>query len=174
MLLLGQSVPLTGTTDQIGPAYFDAINTKNGTPATRSRSRLLTTFTTPPRPPSMPNNASTKVLTPCLDSSALQAAMPPRPLQSRLACHFCAPFAASDASHAASANNAFQVWPALSDEAYKIVRHCTTLSHNRIAIFTEDNAMGRAGIAAVLPTPWLTSSARLWLPARCHPSTATR
>ena len=62
---------------------------------------------------------------------------------------FFAPFAASDALHDPSLTNVFHVRPALADEAYKIVRHCATLNQDRIAIFAEDDAMGRAGIAAV-------------------------
>jgi branched-chain amino acid transport system substrate-binding protein len=43
----------------------------------------------------------------------------------------------------------FHVRPALADEAFKVVRHCATLNQDRIAIFAEDDAMGRAGLAAV-------------------------
>jgi ABC-type branched-subunit amino acid transport system substrate-binding protein len=43
----------------------------------------------------------------------------------------------------------FHVRPSLSDEAFKIVRHCATLGQDRIALLAEDDAMGRAGLAAV-------------------------
>ena len=55
--------------------------------------------------------------------------------------------------------------PARSDVAYKIVRHCASLSHNRIAVFAEDDAIGRAGMATVtqaladLERPALVASA---------------
>ena len=39
--------------------------------------------------------------------------------------------------------------PSLSDEAFKMVRHCATLGQDRIAVLAEDDAMGRAGLAAV-------------------------
>ena len=39
--------------------------------------------------------------------------------------------------------------PALSDEAYKVVRHCATINQDRIAVFAEEDAMGRAGMAAI-------------------------
>ena len=62
---------------------------------------------------------------------------------------FFAPFAASDALHDPSLGNVFHVRPALADEAYKVARHCATLNQERIAVFAEDDAMGRAGLAAV-------------------------
>ena len=61
-LLLGQSVPLTGTADQIGlpyfngaKIYFDAINAEIELQVTKLKSKLLTTVTTPPRLLLMPS-----------------------------------------------------------------------------------------------------------------------
>lgn len=62
---------------------------------------------------------------------------------------FFAPFAASDALHDPALASVFHVRPALADEAYKVTRHCATLNQDRIAVFAEDDAMGRAGLAAV-------------------------
>ena len=78
---------------------------------------------------------------------------------------FFAPFAASDTLHNPALINVFHVRPALADEAYKVVQHCATLNQDRIAIFAEDDAMGRAGLAAVnqaladLKRPALVASA---------------
>jgi hypothetical protein len=33
----------------------------------------------------------------------------------------------------------------MSDEAFKIVRHCATLNQTRIAVLAEDDAMGESG-----------------------------
>ena len=60
-----------------------------------------------------------------------------------------APFAASDALRDPSISHVFHVRPSLADEAFKMVRHCATLGQNRIAVVAEDDAMGRAGLAAV-------------------------
>jgi ABC-type branched-subunit amino acid transport system substrate-binding protein len=60
-----------------------------------------------------------------------------------------APFAASDALRQPSAGQVFHVRPSLSDEAFKMVRHCATLAQTRIGVVAEDDAMGRAGLAAV-------------------------
>jgi branched-chain amino acid transport system substrate-binding protein len=62
---------------------------------------------------------------------------------------FFAPFAASDALRDTSNTNVFHVRPSLADEAFKMVRHCATLWQTRIAVLAEDDAMGRAGLAAV-------------------------
>jgi ABC-type branched-subunit amino acid transport system substrate-binding protein len=62
---------------------------------------------------------------------------------------FFAPFAASDALRDAAHANVFHVRPSMADEAFKMVRHCATLGQERIAVVAEDDAMGRAGIAAV-------------------------
>lgn len=63
---------------------------------------------------------------------------------------FFAPFAASDSLYYAANNYAFLVRPAKADEAYEIVRHCATLKQNRIVFFDEDDAMGKAGVAAII------------------------
>ena len=62
---------------------------------------------------------------------------------------FFAPFAASDSLYDAANNTAFLVRPAMADEAYKIVRHCGTLNQSRLAVFAEDDAMGKAGVVAI-------------------------
>ena len=49
----------------------------------------------------------------------------------------------------AGRNEWLRACPALADEVYKMVRHCATLNQDRIAMFGEDDAMGRAGLAAV-------------------------
>ncbi|MDM0103963.1 ABC transporter substrate-binding protein [Variovorax sp. J22R24] len=60
-----------------------------------------------------------------------------------------APFAAADSLRAASHPNVFHVRPSMADEAFKIVRQCTTVGQTRIALVGDDDAMGRAGLAAV-------------------------
>ncbi len=60
-----------------------------------------------------------------------------------------APFAASDSLRGAAHPNVFHVRPSMADEAIKIVRHCATVGQTRIALVGDEDAMGRAGLAAV-------------------------
>ncbi|WP_232291487.1 ABC transporter substrate-binding protein [Polaromonas sp. JS666] len=153
---MGQSVPLTGAADQIGLAYlngakicFDAINAKNGAGGYKIDVKALDDGYDPAR---AANNAR-QLMDQGVDAlfgfagtascdAAFAVAKPAGAL-------FFAPFAASDALHDPALGNVFHVRPALADEAYKVVRHCATLNQDRIAVFAEDDAMGRAGLAAI-------------------------
>jgi len=155
-LVLGQSVPLTGAADQIGLAYlngaklyFDAINAKNGAAGYRIEVKALDDGYNPAKAAA---NAKQLVddgvvaLFGFVGTASCDAAFAVAKASNAL---FFAPFAASDALRDAALSNAFHIRPALADEAYKMVRHCATLNQNRIAVFAEDDAMGRAGLAAV-------------------------
>lgn len=155
-LVIGQSVPLTGAADQIGLAYlngaklhFDAINAKNGAAGYKIEVKTLDDGYNPAK---AATNAK-QLIDDDVDAlfgfvgtascdAAFAVAKPANTL-------FFAPFAASDGLREASLSNAFHIRPALADEAYKMVRHCATLNQSRIAVFAEDDAMGRAGLAAV-------------------------
>ncbi|ABE42745.1 amino acid/amide ABC transporter substrate-binding protein, HAAT family [Polaromonas sp. JS666] len=155
-VVVGQSVPLTGAADQIGLAYlngakicFDAINAKNGAGGYKIDVKALDDGYDPAR---AANNAR-QLMDQGVDAlfgfagtascdAAFAVAKPAGAL-------FFAPFAASDALHDPALGNVFHVRPALADEAYKVVRHCATLNQDRIAVFAEDDAMGRAGLAAI-------------------------
>lgn len=155
-IVIGQSVPLTGAADQIGLAYlngaklyFDAINAKNGAAGYKIEVKALDDGYDPAKAVA---NAK-QLIADEVDAlfgfvgtascdAAFAAAKPANTL-------FFAPFAASDSLREASLSNAFHIRPALADEAYKMVRHCATLNQTRIAVFAEDDAMGRAGLAAV-------------------------
>ena len=155
-VLLGQSVPLTGAADQIGLAYmngakicFDALNAKNGVAGYRIDVKVLDDGYDPVKAAA---NA-TQLIVEGVDAlfgfagtascdAAFAAAKPSETL-------FFAPFAASDTLHDPALSSVFHVRPALADEAYKVARHCATLNQDRIAVFAEDDAMGRAGLAAV-------------------------
>ncbi len=155
-LVIGQSVPLTGAADQIGLAYlngaklyFDAINAKNGAAGYKIEVKVLDDGYSPVKAATNARQLMDEgvdalfgfVGTASCDA-AFAAAKPTNTL-------FFAPFAASDGLREAALSNAFHIRPALADEAYKMVRHCATLSQDRIAVFAEDDAMGRAGLAAV-------------------------
>ena len=156
-ILLGQSVPLTGAADQIGLAYmngakmyFDAINDKGGVAGYKIEVKVLDDGYDAAKA-----GANAKVFidggmdalfgfagTASCDAAFAQTKASGTPL--------FAPFAASDKLHDSASTNVFHVRPALSDEAYKVVRHCATLNQDRIAVFAEDDAMGRAGLEAVI------------------------
>ncbi len=155
-LVLGQSVPLTGAADQIGLAYFngakmyfDAINAKNGAGGYRIEVKALDDGYSAAKAAA---NAKQLIeegvdgLFGFAGTASCDAAYGVAKASSTI---FFAPFAASDALHDTALNSVFHVRPALADEAFKVVRHCATLSQDRIAVFAEEDAMGRAGLAAV-------------------------
>jgi branched-chain amino acid transport system substrate-binding protein len=172
-VVIGQSVPLTGAADQIGltyfsgaKIYFDAINSKNGAGGYKIEVKALDDGYAAA---SAGANAK-KLLDDGVDAlfgfvgtascdAAFAVAKPAGAV-------LFAPYAASDLLHGPTAGNVFHVRPGLADEAYKIARHCATLSQDRIALFAEDDAMGRAGLAAVsqalvdLKRPPLVASAK--------------
>lgn len=155
-LVIGQSVPLTGAADQIGLAYlngaklyFDAINAKNGAAGYRIEVKALDDGYNPAKAAGNARqliDEGVDALFGFVGAASCDAAFAVAKPANTL---FFAPFAASDALREAALTNAFHVRPALADEAYKMVRHCATLSQDRIAVFAEDDAMGRAGLAAV-------------------------
>jgi ABC-type branched-subunit amino acid transport system substrate-binding protein len=155
-LVIGQSVPLTGAADQIGLAYlngaklyFDAINAKNGAAGYRIEVKTLDDGYNPAKAAANARqliDEGVDALFGFVGTASCDAAFAVAKPANTL---FFAPFAASDALREASLSNAFHIRPALADEAYKMVRHCATLSQDRIAVFAEDDAMGRAGLAAV-------------------------
>lgn len=155
-LVIGQSVPLTGAADQIGLAYlngaklyFDAINAKNGAAGYRIEVKTLDDGYNPAKAAANARQLieeGVDALFGFVGTASCDAAFAVAKPANTL---FFAPFAASDALREAAQSNAFHIRPALADEAYKMVRHCATLSQDRIAVFAEDDAMGRAGLAAV-------------------------
>lgn len=155
-LVIGQSVPLTGAADQIGLAYlngaklyFDAINAKNGAAGYRIEVKALDDGYNPAKAAANARqliDEGVDALFGFVGTASCDAAFAVAKPANTL---FFAPFAASDVLREAALSNAFHIRPALADEAYKMVRHCATLSQDRIAVFAEDDAMGRAGLAAV-------------------------
>jgi ABC-type branched-subunit amino acid transport system substrate-binding protein len=155
-LVVGQSVPLTGAADQIGLAYlngaklyFDAINAKNGAAGYKIEVKALDDGYVPAKAAANARQLiddGVDALFGFVGTASCDAAFAvARPANSL----FFAPFAASDALRDPALTNAFHIRPALADEAYKMARHCATLNQDRIAVFAEDDAMGRAGLAAV-------------------------
>ncbi|MES2942363.1 MAG: ABC transporter substrate-binding protein [Pseudomonadota bacterium] len=155
-LVLGQSVPLTGAADQIGLAYFngakmyfDAINAKTGAGGYKIEVKALDDGYNASKAATNAKqliDEGVDALFGFAGTASCDAAFAQAKSSGTL---FFAPFAASDALHDPALSNVFHVRPALADEAYKVVRHCATLNQDRIAVFAEDDAMGRAGLEAV-------------------------
>jgi branched-chain amino acid transport system substrate-binding protein len=149
-------VPLTGASYQIGLAYFngakmyfDAINSKNGAGGYKIEVKTLDDGYVAAKAAANAKQLieeGVDALFGFAGTASCDAAFAVAKASDTL---FFAPFAASDALYVPSLTNVFHVRPALADEAYKIVRHCATLNQDRIAVFAEDDAMGRGGIAAV-------------------------
>ncbi len=156
-IVLGQSVPLTGAASEIGLAfaagaklYVDAFNGRKNGPGWSFELRQVDDGYDPAKAGA---NAK-KLLAEGADllfgfvgtgSSDAGAAV-----AKQEGSLFFAPFAASDNLRGPAHPEVFHVRPSLADEAFKMVRHCATLGQNRIAVLAEDDAMGRAGLAAVV------------------------
>lgn len=156
-IVLGQSVPLTGAASEIGLAfaagaklYVDAFNgRKNNTAGFTMELRQLDDGYDAAKA-----GANAKKL--LADGADLlfgfvgtASADAGEAVAQQENAIFFAPFAAADSLRGASHTNVFHVRPSMSDEAFKMVRHSATLNQTRLAVLAEDDAMGRAGLAAV-------------------------
>ena len=155
-VVVGQSVPLTGAADQIGLAYlngakicFDALNVKNGAGGYKIEVKALDDGYNSNRAATNAKNLILEGVDALFGFAGTASCDAAYAVAKTSGTLFFAPFAASDALHDPALVNVFHVRPALADEAYKVVRHCATLNQDRIAVFAEDDAMGRAGLAAV-------------------------
>ncbi|RYX89717.1 MAG: ABC transporter substrate-binding protein [Comamonadaceae bacterium] len=156
-VVLGQSVPLTGAASEIGLAfaagaklYVDAFNGRKNNPANFSLElRQLDDGYEAGRAGANAKKLladGADLLFGFVGTASSDAGAAVARQESAL---FFAPFAAADTLREASQANVFHVRPSMADEAFKMVRHCATLSQTRIAVIAEDDAMGRAGFAAV-------------------------
>ena len=155
-LTLGQSVPLTGAADQIGLAYFngakmffDALNAKNGAAGYKIELKTLDDGYVATKAASNAKQLIDEGVDALFGFAGTASCDAAYAAAKTAGVPFFAPFAASDSLYSASNSNAFLMRPAMADEAYKIVRHSATLNQSRIAVFAEDDAMGKAGIAAI-------------------------
>lgn len=155
-LTIGQSVPLTGAADQIGLAYlngakicFDAINAANGVGGYSIEVKALDDGYDPAKAAANAKKLIGEGVDALFGFAGTASCDAAYAVAKSSGTVFFAPFAASDTLHDPALANVFHVRPALADEAYKVARHCATLNQERIAVFAEEDAMGRAGLAAV-------------------------
>lgn len=157
VVLLGQSVPLTGGASEIGSAFaagsrlavtdFNERNAASGIQlkllqlddgydAARAAANARTLLGA--------NKAD--MLFGFVGTASSEAGANVATQQGSL---LFAPFAAADNLRGADHPNVFHVRPGMIDEALKIVRQCATVGQTRVALVGDDDAMGRAGLAAV-------------------------
>ncbi len=157
VVLLGQSVPLTGTAGEIGLAFaagsrlavsdFNERNAASGLQlkllqlddgydAARAGANARTLL----------SRDKADMLFGFVGTASSNAGAEVATQQGSL---LFAPFAASDTLRGPAHPNVFHVRPGMIDEALKIVRQCATVGQTRIALVGDDDAMGRAGLAAV-------------------------
>jgi len=155
-IVLGQSVPLTGAASEIGLAfaagaklYVDAFNARKNTTGLQFELRQLDDGYDPAKAGANAKKMladGADVLFGFVGTASSDAGADVATKQGAI---FFAPFAASDVLRDGKHTNVFHVRPSMADEAFKMVRHCATLGQTRIAVLAEDDAMGRAGLAAV-------------------------
>lgn len=155
-IVLGQSVPLTGAADQIGLAfaggaklYFDQFNERRNNPGWTFELRQMDDGYVADKAGA---NAKKLLADGCdllfgfVGTGASAAGAEVAKATGNL---LFGPFAAPDELRDAAHPQVFHVRPSMADEAFKMVRHCATLGQTRIAVMAEDDAMGRAGLAAI-------------------------
>ncbi len=155
-VVLGQSVPLTGAASEIGLAfaagaklYVDAFNGRKNNPGFSLELRQLDDGYDAAKAGANAKKLlgdGADLLFGFVGTASSDAGAAVAKQESSL---FFAPFAASDVLRGADNTGVFHVRPSMADEAFKMVRHCATLNQSRIAVIAEDDAMGRAGVAAV-------------------------
>lgn len=155
-IILGQSVPLTGAASEIGLAfaagaklYVDAFNGRKNAPGWTLELRQLDDGYDAGRAAANARKLladGADVLFGFVGTASAEAGAAVARSENAI---FFAPFAASDTLREATSNHVFHVRPGMTDEAFKMVRHCATLGQSRIAVVAEDDPMGRAGLAAV-------------------------
>lgn len=155
-IVLGQSVPLTGAADQIGTTYaagaklyFDAFNARKNGPGYTFEVKQMDDGYVPAKAAANARQLlgeGAEILFGFVGTASSDAGAE---VAAKEGAIFFAPYAASDTLRDAAHANVFHVRPSMVDEALKMVRHCATLGQTRIAVVADDDAMGRAGLAAV-------------------------
>ncbi|MDM0112703.1 ABC transporter substrate-binding protein [Variovorax sp. J22R133] len=154
-VVLGQSVPLTGAASEIGLAfaagaklYVDAFNSKPDSPWQLELRQLDDGYD------AARASANAKKL--AADGADLlfgfvgtASSSAGAAVAKQEGLVLLAPFAAADSLRDGSNPQVFHVRPSMADEAFKMVQQCSTIGQTRVAVLAEDDAMGRAGLAAV-------------------------
>jgi ABC-type branched-subunit amino acid transport system substrate-binding protein len=153
--LVGQSAPLSGLASEIGLAYSAGarlyIDAFNARPAQQQDWQIDLKVLDDAYQPERAEANAQKLLADGADLLFGFVGAASGDAAARAAAKGGVPFFApiATADNLRGAEHVFHVRPSLTDEAFKIVRHCATLNQDRVAVFAEDDALGRAGLAAV-------------------------
>ncbi|MBO9515015.1 MAG: ABC transporter substrate-binding protein [Variovorax sp.] len=156
-VILGQSVPLTGAASEIGLAfaagaklYVDEFNETSAASGVQLKLLQLDDGYDPARATAnaraLLGNEKADMLFGFVGTASSEAGAAIAAQQGTV---LFAPFAAADVLRGADHPNVFHVRPSMADEAIKILRQCAAVGQTRIALVGDDDAMGRAGLAAV-------------------------
>jgi branched-chain amino acid transport system substrate-binding protein len=156
-IVLGQSVPLTGASEQLGKdmqvgasLYFDQINRQGGVNGRRIVLKTLDDGYEPTRAA-----ANTKklihedkvfALFGYVGTPTSAAALP---IFTEAKVPFVGPFTGAELLRSPVNPYVFNVRASYYDETEAIVQHLTAMSVNRIAVFYQNDAYGQAGLAGV-------------------------
>ena len=156
-IVLGQSVALTGPAQQLGldmqtgaKIYFDSINAKGGVNGRKIILKTLDDGYEPDRAAAntkkLINDEKVFALFGYVGTPTSAAAMP---IFTEAKVPFVGPFTGAELLRTPPNRNIFHVRASYYDETEAIVQHLTAMSITKIAVFYQNDAYGKAGLAGV-------------------------
>jgi ABC-type branched-subunit amino acid transport system substrate-binding protein len=156
-ILLGQSVPLSGASEQLGKdmqiganLYFDQVNRQGGVNGRKIVLKTLDDGYDPPRAAAntrkLINDDKVFALFGYVGTPTSAAALP---IFTEAKVPFVGPFTGAELLRSPVNPYVFNVRASYYDETEAIVQHLTAMSINRIAVFYQNDAYGQAGLSGV-------------------------
>lgn len=153
-LVLGQSAPFTGPAAQLGiqfhqgaKLYLDQYNAQSGQrPLTI---RQLDDGYDPERTAANTRQLIQEQVFALFGYIGTPTSLAALPLAAAESIPFIAPFSGAMSLREPFQRNVFHVRASYNDETAQIVRHLTTIGNNKIAVFYQNDAYGKAGLDGV-------------------------
>ena len=153
-LVLGQSAPFTGPAAQLGiqfqqgaKLFFDQYNAQSGQrPITI---RFLDDGYDPERTAANTRQLIQEQVFALFGFIGTPTSLAALPLAAAESIPFFAPFSGAMSLREPFQRNVFHVRASYNDETAQIVRHLTTIGNNKIAVFHQNDAYGKAGLDGV-------------------------
>ncbi|MBB6576701.1 ABC-type branched-subunit amino acid transport system substrate-binding protein [Comamonas odontotermitis] len=153
-LVLGQSAPFTGPAAQLGiqfhqgaKLYLDQYNAQSGQrPVTI---RQLDDGYDPERTAANTRQLIQEQVFALFGYIGTPTSLAALPLAAAESIPFIAPFSGAMSLREPFQRNVFHVRASYNDETAQIVRHLTTIGNNKIAVFYQNDAYGKAGLDGV-------------------------
>ncbi len=153
-LVLGQSAPFTGPAAQLGiqfhqgaKLYLDQYNAQSGQrPITI---RQLDDGYDPERTAANTRQLIQEQVFALFGYIGTPTSLAALPLAAAESIPFIAPFSGAMSLREPFQRNVFHVRASYNDETAQIVRHLTTIGNNKIAVFYQNDAYGKAGLDGV-------------------------